>query len=82
MKNLDSIIPDGTERKWDDTLKQYYVEYSDGTNKKQIWIEDVKSLQAKVSLVNENKLAGVGSWQKDMESDDVWQMIKSELGLK
>ena len=30
MKNLDSIIPDGTERKWDDTLKQYYVEYSDG----------------------------------------------------
>ena len=82
MKNLDSIIPDGTERKWDDTLKQYYVEYSDGTNKKQIWIEDVKSLQAKVSIVNENKLAGVGSWQKDMESDDVWQMIKSELGLK
>lgn len=82
MKNLDSIIPDGTERKWDDTLKQYYVEYSDGTNKKQIWIEDIKSLQEKVSLVNENKLAGVGSWQKDMESDDVWQMIKSELGLK
>lgn len=82
MKNLDSIIPDGTERKWDDTLKQYYVEYSDGNNKKQIWIEDIKSLQAKVSLVNENKLAGVGSWQKDMESDDVWQMIKSELGLK
>ena len=82
MKNLDSIIPDGAERKWDDTLKQYYVEYSDGTNKKQIWIEDIKSLQAKVSLVNENKLAGVGSWQKDMESDDVWQMIKSELGLK
>lgn len=82
MKNLNSIIPNGTEKKWDDKLKQYYVEYSDGNNKKQIWIEDVKSLQAKVSLVSENNLAGVGSWQKDMESDDVWQMIKSELGLK
>lgn len=79
MKNLDSIIPNNVERKWDDTLKQYYVEYSDGENKKQIWIEDIKSLQAKVSLVKDNNLAGVGSWQKDMESDGVWQMIKSEL---
>lgn len=79
MKNLNSIIPNGTEKKWDDKLKQYYVEYSDGNNKKQIWIEDVKSLQAKVSLVSENNLAGVGSWQKDMESDDVWQMLKEEL---
>ena len=79
MKNLDSIIPNNVERKWDDTLKQYYVEYSDGGNKKQIWIEDIKSLQAKVSLVKDNNLAGVASWQKDMETDEVWQMIKSEL---
>ena len=82
MKNLDSIIPNGVEKKWDDNLKQYYVEYTDGENKKQIWIEDVKSLKAKISLVNENKLAGIGSWQKDMESDEVWNMIKEELKIK
>ncbi len=82
MKNLDSIIPNGVEKKWDDNLKQYYVEYTDGGNKKQIWIEDIKSLKAKISLVNENKLAGIGSWQKDMESDEVWNMIKEELKIK
>lgn len=82
MKNLDSIIPNGVEKKWDDNLKQYYVEYTDGENKKQIWIEDIKSLEAKISLVNENKLAGIGSWQKDMESDEVWNMIKEELKIK
>lgn len=82
MKNLDSIIPNGVEKKWDDNLKQYYVEYTDGGNKKQIWIEDIKSLEAKISLVNENKLAGIGSWQKDMESDEVWNMIKEELKIK
>lgn len=82
MKNLDSIIPNGVEKKWDDNLKQYYVEYTDGENKKQIWIEDIKSLKAKISLVNENKLAGIGSWQKDMESDEVWNMIKEELKIK
>lgn len=82
MKNLDSIIPNGVEKKWVDNLKQYYVEYTDGENKKQIWIEDIKSLKAKISLVNENKLAGIGSWQKDMESDEVWNMIKEELKIK
>ncbi len=79
MKDIDSVIPAGVEKKWDDDLKQNYVEYTDGANKRQIWIEDIDSLKAKVSLVKENDLAGVASWQKDMESDDVWQMLKTEL---
>ena len=79
MKDVNSIIPEGVEKSWDDELKQNYVEYMDGENKKQIWIEDIDSLKAKVSLVKENDLAGVASWQKDMETDEVWQMLKEEL---
>ena len=79
MKKIDSIIPDGVEKKWDNDLKQNYVEYKDGNNKKQIWIEDIDSLKEKVSLIKENNLAGVGSWQKDMETDEVWSMLKSQL---
>ena len=79
MKKIDSVIPDGGEKTWDDELKQNYVEYTDGSNKKQIWIEDIDSLKAKVSLIKENNLAGVASWQKDMETEEVWQMLKSEL---
>ena len=79
MKDIDSVIPAGVEKTWNDELKQNYVEYTDGANKRQIWIEDIDSLKAKVSLVKENNLAGVASWQKDMESDDVWQMLKTEL---
>lgn len=82
MKNIDSIIPEGTEKKWDDDLKQNYVEYTDSGNKKQIWIEDLDSLKIKLSLITENNLAGVGSWQKDMETEGVWKMFKEELGLK
>lgn len=81
MKDIDSIIPAGVEKTWDDELKQNYVEYMDGNNKKQIWIEDLESLKAKVSLIKENNLAGVASWQKGMETDEVWQMFKTELGL-
>ena len=79
MKDVNSIIPEGVEKSWDDELKQNYVEYMDGENKKQIWIEDIDSLKAKVSLVKENDLAGVASWQKDMETDEVWQILKEEL---
>lgn len=82
MKNIDRVIPDSVEKKWDDDLKQNYVEYTDGGNKKQIWIEDLDSLKAKISLIKENNLAGIGSWQKGMETEDVWKMIKEELDLK
>lgn len=79
MKNIDKVIPDGVEKKWDDDLKQNYVEYTEDGNKKQIWIEDLDSLKEKISLTTKNNLAGIASWQKGMETDDVWEMIKQEL---
>lgn len=79
MKNIDTVIPDGVEKKWNDDLKQNYVEYSDGDDKKQIWIEDLDSLKEKISLINENNLAGIGSWQKGMEDEAVWKMINKEM---
>ena len=79
MKNIETVVPADAERKWDDDLKQNYVEYTDENNKKQVWIEDIASLKAKLSLITENNLAGVGSWAKGMETDDVWQLFKTEL---
>ena len=81
MKDINEVIPEGTNKTWDDELKQNYVEYTEGGNKKQIWIEDIESLKAKVSLITQNKLAGVASWQKEMETEEVWKMLKEELGL-
>lgn len=81
MKNIDKVLPENLEKQWDDTLKQNYVEYTEDDNKKQVWLEDKDSLKAKISLIKENNLAGIGSWQKDMESDDVWNLIKKELEL-
>ena len=79
MKDIERTIPEGTEKTWDDELKQNYVEYANGQNKRQIWIEDIDSLKAKISLITENNLAGVAAWEKDMETEDVWQMFKEEL---
>ena len=81
MNDIDSTIPEDVQRQWDDELKQNYVEYTDGSNKKQMWIEDIDSLKAKVGLIKENNLAGVASWVKDMETEEFWQMLKQELEL-
>ena len=79
MEDIENVIPDGVQKTWDDELKQYYVEYQDGEYTRKMWIEDVESLKAKVSLVNENNLAGVASWQYGMETEDVWPMLEEEL---
>ena len=79
MKNTYSIIPNGVEKQWNDSLKQYYVEYKDGNNTKKIWIEDETSLKEKISLIKKYKLGGVASWQKGMETDNFWGFLKNEI---
>ena len=79
MKKTEAVIPDGTQKQWNDDLKQNYVEYTDGNNKKQIWIEDIDSIKSKISLITENNLGGVASWQKDMELDEIWSVLKEEI---
>ena len=79
IKDIDSVIPDGVEKQWDDDLKQYYVEYQDGSYTKKIWIEDEESLKAKISLITNNNLGGVASWEKGMENDGFWTFLKQEI---
>ena len=79
MKNIDSILPSGVNKQWNDNLKQYYVEYQDGQYTKKMWIEDEKSLKEKINLINSNNLGGVASWEKGMETDNFWTFLKENL---
>lgn len=79
IKSTESVIPEGAEKQWNDDLKQYYVEYTDGSNTKKIWIEDEKSLEEKISLINKNNLGGVASWEKGMETDNFWTFLKQNI---
>lgn len=79
LKNMNSIIPESTNKQWNDDLKQYYVEYKDNSYTKKIWIEDEKSLKEKISLITNNNLGGVASWEKGMETDNFWKFLKQEI---
>lgn len=79
IKNIEKIIPEGIEKRWDEDLKQYYIEYQDGSYTKKMWIEDEESLREKISLITSYNLGGVASWEKGMETDSFWTFLKEEL---
>ena len=77
MKDVDSLIPANITKTWNEDLRQYYVEFADGNNKKRMWIEDEKSIQEKLLLARDYDLAGVAFWEKDREKDDVWKIVQN-----
>ena len=79
IKNIESVIPSSVEKQWNDDLKQYYVEYKEGSYTKKMWIEDENSLKEKISLITKNNLGGVASWEKGMETDNFWTFLKQEI---
>lgn len=79
MRSIDSNIPNGTEKVWDENLKQYYVEFQRNGATYKMWIEDTKSIQAKFDLMHQYKLAGAAYWQKDFESANIWDVIETEI---
>ncbi len=82
MKSLDSIIPSSATKTWDDSLKQYEVSYTKNGRNYKTWIEDEKSIEAKLSLIEQYKLAGAGYWKKGSETESIWNLISEKLGIK
>lgn len=80
MEAVQKIIKDrGLKPVVDEQAGQRYVEYKDGDALQRIWIEDGLSVQARVALVKKYKLAGVGTWQRQFQSDDIWGIINQSL---
>lgn len=82
IKKLEEIIPNNAKKVWDDNLKQYVAEYTRNGVSYKAWLEDEKSLEAKLSLVNQYNLAGAAYWQKGFEPDSIWNMISTKLGVE
>ncbi|SFT17135.1 glycosyl hydrolase family 18 protein [Paenibacillus sp. BC26] len=80
METVKSII---NERKLKPTFDadsgQNYVEYEDGGALQRIWIEDGVSIKARTALAKKYGIAGVATWQRQFQSDDIWAIIHQSL---
>ena len=68
MKNVDTNIPAGVEKVWDEVTRQNYIKYDSNGYTREMWIE-----------INEYGLGGVANWCKDMEPEEIWSVINENL---
>lgn len=65
----------GVTPEWDQDIGQYYAEIPLEHGKQRIWVEDIRSLEAKLDTVSKYSLAGVAFWKLGMEDEKVWDSI-------
>ena len=61
---------------WQDDLGLYYGEIDDEGVRKQVWMEEERSLGLKMELIREQDLAGVACWKMGIEPASVWDVVK------
>lgn len=65
----------GADITWDEETKQNYATWeADGAVYK-VWLEDVKSLEPRLQLMKDYKLAGTAAWRLGQESSEIWDLI-------
>lgn len=79
MNKINQTLPSDVTRTWNENTKQYYVEYSSERYKYEMWVEDAKSIEEKLNLINQYELAGGAFWEKDRETDDIWTLAEEKL---
>lgn len=63
------------KKEWNSTAGQNYAEKESGNKLYQIWLEDKKSIETKLNLMESNGLAGLAVWRLGLETNDVWDEI-------
>ena len=63
---------------WKEDIGQYYGVIQDGNEKKEIWMEDEKSMEAKMSLLREKGIQGVAAWKLGQEPQGFWSILNLE----
>lgn len=80
MEDVDAIIKDKQLiPTWLEEAGQDYLSYQEDGKTHRIWIENEKSIKSRLSLVHQYELAGVASWRKGFETDNIWPIYQDYL---
>lgn len=69
----------GVTPRWLEEEQQYYGEYEEGGRTTRIWLEDIRSLEVKMTAIRDNGVAGAAFWKLGLEDKAVWDMIGNYL---
>jgi len=74
-----SFEENGSEITWLSDIGSYYGEYTAELNGETVmykaWFEDERSIAEKLKLFEKYELAGVAGWSRNLETDEIWDLI-------
>ena len=74
-KGDDTVSAAGATAEWDDETSQNYAEWSSGGMTNKIWLEDIRSLQAKLEVMKAHDLGGVAAWQLAFGTEEAFVLM-------
>ncbi len=80
MSSAESVLQaNGVTSKWDDATSQYYAQFKAEGATYKIWLEEETSLDKKMQVVFDKKVAGVAFWKLGFERPVTWTTIEKHL---
>ena len=73
---MEAVSSNGMKTVWDETTQQEYAEVTSGT-KKQIWLENARSLRVKLDLISQYNIAGTAAWKLGLEMPEIWDLLEN-----
>lgn len=73
------LLQGGGEKIWQEDMGQYYGTYEKDNAFVRIWLEEERSIETKLDVMEEAGLAGVACWQLGYEKPEVWDVIQAYL---
>ena len=60
---------------WDEETCQNYGEYTEGGSLFQVWLEDERSIEVKLNIMEKYQIGGVAGWRLGFEKPEIWDVI-------
>ena len=61
--------------RWEDTDQVPFAYYANGGTYEWLFLENARSFEAKLRLMQEKKLRGFSAWVLGLEDDEIWQKL-------
>lgn len=64
---------------WDQETCQNYGQIQKGDTLYQVWLEDARSIETKLTVMQKYDLGGVAAWKLGLETPDIWGVIAAYM---